>query len=91
MTDEDFDAVLRRGIERALLASGFSRSLVADRCGLCVTRGEDAVTAAIRRGDWVRRMPDTWRPDVDSRWVHRYCLDLLLREIHQATGIEVIP
>lgn len=83
MSDPVHEAIMR--------VQGFVRASRRSTCGLCVARGEDPATRRIESVDWVRIMPDGWRPDVPHRWAHAYCVQMLLREISDASGVEVIP
>jgi hypothetical protein len=83
MNDPVHEAIMR--------AQGFFRAARRSTCGLCVARGEDRAASKILSVDWVRIMPDRWRPDLAHRWAHAYCVQLLLRDLSDVAGVEVIP
>lgn len=65
-----------------LIRAGFRRAPFLAVCGLC--------PAPIEPGDWVRKLPDSWRPEKRHRHGHYECLCTLVEDLSAKTGMRVV-
>lgn len=57
------------------------------QCVICLVAGEKAFIA---KGEWIRRMPDSYHPRRRHRVAHERCVRTLAQLIWETTGIRVV-
>lgn len=81
LEEAEWDRLLME--EAEFLATGYFLS-GGGRCCLC---GEKTPC-----GDWVRTMPPSWNPRRNKhRIAHKSCLERLMDQIYEDTGVLVVP
>jgi hypothetical protein len=69
----------RDQIAQARRAAGYWPAPTPGRCGVC--RGR------IHQGQWIRKLPDSYRPDSKRRHAHYACIAKLIAEIRQRVQV----